>query len=58
MFLVQSYIFQEEGRKTMVDNVPMASPAKVTHNTTESKSAPTQVTTHIHNSMDTENKNN
>ena len=41
----------------MVDNVSMASPAHVTQNTTESTAAPTQVTTHTRNSMDTYTKN-
>ena len=58
MFLVQSHIFQEEGQTTMVDNVSMEDPSQVTHNTTESTAAPTQVTTHTHNSMNTYTKNN
>ena len=58
MFLVQSYISQEEGQTTMVDNVCMEAPAQVKQNATESTAAPIQVTTHTYNSMDTDTKNN
>ena len=36
----------------------MAAPEKVTQNTTGSTSSPTQVTTHTHNIMNTDTKNN
>ena len=58
MFIFQSHLGQEEGRKTMVDNVLVLAPAQVTQNTTESTAAPTQVTNHTQNSKDTDTKNN
>ena len=35
MFLVLSHLGQEEGQKTMVNNLSIAAPANVTHNTKE-----------------------
>ena len=57
MFLVQSHIGQEEGQKTMVDNVSMSTHAQVIQNTTELIAPPTQVTTHTQNSTDIDTKN-
>ena len=42
----------------MVDNVFMTAPAKITQNTTELTTDPTQLTTHTHNSRDTDTKDN
>ena len=58
MFLVHSYLVQEDGRTKMVDNLLMTSSAQVIQNTAESTSAPTQVTNHTYNSTGIDTKNN
>ena len=58
MFLVQSYLGQEEGQTTMVDNVLMTAPAQTSHNTMELTASATQVTNHIQKITDTDTENN